>query len=619
MDFKQNDSQEILDIKKASSCPLDAENVKSGQCYHLYDVMGAKFKEFDGQNGVQFSCYAPNAVSVSLVGDLPKEYPMKQEDGIWHLFVPEVDEGIKYQFKIFDAEGDFQLKSDPFGHYFEYRPNISSIVYDIDRYEFRDQEWMQERKKSSLNRPVNIYEVHLGSWNKKFSSYRQLAHELASYCIDMGYTHIEILPITEHPLDESWGYQATGYFAPSSRYGQPYDFQYFVDYMHLQKIGVILDWVPGHFPLDQFGLSKFDGSFLYEYEDPKKGFHPKWNTAIFDYSKPYVCNFLISSALFWIEKMHIDAIRVDAVSSLIYLDFAREPGHWDPNIEGTHHNLEAIAFLKRLNSAIKDKHPDVWMIAEEASDFPKVTEFVENGGLGFDLKWNIGWVTDTLNYFSTPYAYRSKEHELLTFGLMYIFDEKFILPFSHDEVATGLKSLFAKMPGNEFSNLKVLYGYVMTHPGKKLLFMGSEFGQRMEWNCLESLSWELLEQKDHYLLQQYVKDLNHLYLGTEAFWEDDFSCNGFKWITCDDDQSSVIAYYRIAKRQIYFCVHNFSEKFYPQYEFALSCVKKITLMFNSDDYGEKKNTINFSNQSVDLPPLSTLIFKVDVDGQTDKK
>jgi len=488
---------------------------------------------------VKFAVWAPCAKRVALVGDFNKWNveinPMRRmgSTGIWELFIPGLREGERYKFAIKTGEGHVRFKADPLAFQGEMRPNSASVVNTVDSFEWSDHQWM-ERQENKLNVPLNIYEVHLGSWKRgecDFLGYCELAPRLAEYVKKMGYTHVELLPVMGHPLDESWGYQVTGFYAISRRYGSIQDFQYFVDYMHKEGIGVILDWVPGHFPTDDHSLAQFDGTHLYEHLDPRQGYHPHWNTHIFNYGRYEVSNFLIGSALFYLDKMHIDGLRVDAVSSMVYLDFGGKEGEWIPNKDGGNENLEAITLLKELNELVHDRFKGVLMIAEESHAFPGSTDPT---GLGFDLKWNLGWMNDILRYFETPMEYRPRVHNILLHAFTYTFQEKHILPLSHDEVVHEKKSLLSKMPGNEwekFANLRLLLSYMICHPGKKLLFMGGELGQWNEWNCKEGLHFELLQMPYHQKLQNCVAELNTLYRAHPALWEEDFSKEGWEMVS----------------------------------------------------------------------------------------
>ncbi|MEK6560406.1 MAG: 1,4-alpha-glucan branching protein GlgB, partial [Nitrospirota bacterium] len=514
-------------------------------------------------SGVYFTVWAPNAVRVSIVGDFNKwdgrRYPMRVlgGSGVWELFIPGMSVGEVYKYEIKTMDSLILLKSDPYGHFSEVRPNNASIVCDIDQYNWGDTEWLTIRQHKDLHQsPVSIYEVHLGSWKRKgecgdgYLTYRELAHELIAYVKEMGFTHIELLPIAEHPFDASWGYQVTGYFAPTSRHGTPEEFMYFVDHCHQNGIGVILDWVPGHFPKDAHGLAWFDGTALYEHLDPRIGEHREWGTLVFNYGRNEVKNFLISNVLFWFDKYHIDGVRVDAVASMLYLDYSREEGDWLPNKYGGRENLEAIEFIREFNEVVYKYFPGIMTIAEESTAWPIVSKPTYLGGLGFGFKWNMGWMHDTLEYFSKDSIHRKYHQGSLTFSLLYAFHENFILPLSHDEVVHGKRTLIDKMPGDfhqKFSNLRLLYGFMYGHPGKKLLFMGGEIGQWWEWNCDVSLDWHLLQYEEHSKLQRFVRDLNHLYRNEPSLCEIDFEYQGFEWIDFHDSDNSILSFLRRGK------------------------------------------------------------------------
>ncbi len=603
---------------------IDTFLFNKGCHYELYQILGANTKEVDGIQGVQFAVWAPNALGVSLVGDFNhwdgRVSPMRSmgASGIWELFVPGIKQGEKYKFEIRTKEGHVKIKTDPMGFFCELRPKTASIVWDINSYKWGDQEWISQREKKGINQPINVYEVHLGSWRdygKEFPTYREIAVDLASYCKEMGFTHVELMPIMEHPLDESWGYQVTGFFSATSRYGTPSDFQFFVDHLHQNGIGVLLDWVPAHFPTDDFSLNRFDGTALYDHMDPRKGFHPHWHTAIFNYGRKEVSNFLIASALFWFDKMHIDGLRVDAVASMVYLDYGRNPGEWIPNPDGSNFNIEAIEFLKHLNSIVHQKFPGALMIAEESSSYMGVTH---PEGLGFDLKWNMGWMNDTLRYFSKDPIYRKYHQNDLTFSLLYAFTERFACVLSHDEVVHGKGSLVTKMPGpdwQKFANLRLLISYMICHPGKKLFFMGGEIGQWNEWYCKRLLDWKLLQYPLHQGLQQMVKDINHFYLSRSELWGADFDWSGFEWISFSDAEHSVISYLRKKDGKALVCVHNFTPEYHAEYFIHLKNLRKIREVFNTDHekYGGS-NKLNLDIQTNDcgfliaLAPLATMIF-----------
>lgn len=608
-----------------------------GVNYELFRVLGAHPAIHYGTAGVRFAVWAPSAQSVSLVGDFNhwdgRVNPLRSlgGSGIWELFVPGLTVGMKYKFEIKTQAGPLLIKSDPFAFQSEIRPATASIVAAPEQFVWSDQEWVEKRRTDgplSKNKPVTIYEVHLGSWKRdkgKFINYRTLAVELASYCKEMGFTHVELLPIQEHPLDESWGYQVSGFYAPTSRFGTVEDFQWFVNYLHQHEIGVILDWVAGHFPMDHFSLGRFDGSALFEHEDTRQGLHPHWKTYIFNFGRAEVSNFLIANALYWLQQMHIDGLRVDAVASMLYLDYGRENGEWIPNRYGGHENLEAIEFFKHLNSIVKQKCPGVLMIAEESTSFPGVSRPVEFGGLGFDLKWNMGWMNDTLRYFTTDMLFRHYHQNDLTFGLLYAFSERFTLVMSHDEVVHGKKSLLGKMPGDmwqQFANLRLLYSYMICQPGKKLLFMGGELGQWNEWNCQREIEWLLLQFPTHHGIQTVVKELNRFYLENRGLWND-FDYHGFEWVDFNDHQNSVISYLRKSEGQYLLCVHNFTPVYHSTYELRIGNVKTIREVFNTD--AEKYGGSGQHNKAprlltsdgghtygvdIVIAPLATMIFEV---------
>lgn len=549
----------------------DLHLMAEGTHYRNYEKLGSHIRVVDGVRGVHFAVWAPNAKRVSVIGDFNqwdgRRHPMRFHAGagIWEIFIPELREETVYKFEIkWRRFGFITQKTDPYAFYFERRPKTGAIVYDINKYHWRDDQWMHERAgKNALDAPVSIYEVHLGSWMRapeegnRYLTYRELAHKLVEYVTQMGYTHIELLPVTEHPYGGSWGYQTVGYFAPTSRHGEPDEFAYFVDYCHRNGIGVILDWVPAHFPKDGHGLAYFDGTHLYEHSDPRKGEHQDWGTLIFNYARNEVRNFLLGNALFWLEKYHLDGLRVDAVASMLYLDYSRKEGQWVPNIHGGRENLEAIDFIKKFNELVHQHHPGAITFAEESTSWPLVSRPTYDGGLGFDYKWNMGWMNDTLKYFAMDPIERKYHHGKLTFSLMYAFSENFVLPISHDEVVHGKRSLIDKMPGDvwkKFANLRALYGYMCGHPGKKLLFMGCEFGQWNEWNHQRSLDWHLLGYDSHRQLQDYVKDLNHLYSREPSLHQVDFEHTGFQWIDFQDANGSTIAFMRKAKNPADFLI-----------------------------------------------------------------
>jgi len=611
-----------------------------GTNYHSYKMLGAHLLEKDGVVGTHFAVWAPNARRVSVVGDFNcwdgRAHVMNRlgDSGVWELFIPGVKEFDLYKYEIENFYGQVVLKSDPYAFYSELRPCTASVVYNLHRYKWRDDEWMRQRAATPIyDKPLLIYEVHLGSWRRKegngFLSYRELAKELIPYVKDMGYTHIELLPVAEHPYDGSWGYQTTGYYSVTSRYGTPEDFMFFVDECHLAGIGVILDWVPAHFPRDGHGLIRFDGTALYEHEDPRRGEHPHWGTLIFNYGRNEVRSFLISNAVFWFDVYHVDGLRVDAVASMLYLDYGKSWGEWLPNRYGGKENLEAIEFMRKMNEVVFHYFPNVLMIAEESTAWPMVTRPVYLGGLGFNYKWNMGWMNDILRYMSLDPIYRKWHHENLTFSMVYAFSENFILPLSHDEVVHGKRSLLDKMPGDywqKFANLRLLYGYMMAHPGKKLLFMGGEFGQFAEWNFGASLDWHLLDYEMHRKLHYYVKMLNHFYLENRALWECDHGWEGFRWIDHHDYSQSIVSFIRKGKEQddwlIVVC--NFTPVVRHGYRIGVPWPGEYREVFNSDDpaYGgsgqgnfdvivsENVPWHGFSQSiSITLPPLAVVFFK----------
>ena len=544
----------------------------AGTHYEIYEKMGGRLMTHEGARGAAFSVWAPNAKAVSVIGDFnnwdARRSPMRRlgESGIWELFLPAAAEGDKYKFHVTQCDGRVVDKTDPYGVYAEVRPNNASVLYPLKRYKWKDRRWMTARRKYDFRAaPMNIYEVHLGSWKRaegnRFLSYTELAEQLIPYVKEMGYTHIEMLPVEEHPFDGSWGYQVTGYYAPTSRYGSPDEFKQFVDACHQNGISVILDWVPAHFPKDDFALARFDGTALYEHQDPRLGEHIQWGTYIFNYGRKEVANFLLANALYWMDIFHIDGLRVDAVASLLRLDFCKEEGQWLSNVYGGSENLEAIEFLKHMNSVIAEREPGALMIAEDSTAWPGVTKKVDEGGLGFSLKWNMGWMNDFLSYIKLDPIYRKYHQNKLTFGMAYHYAENFVLVLSHDEVVHTKSSMIGKMPGDvwqSFANLRLSYGFMMGHPGKKLLFMGGEFAQYSEWSEARSLDWHLLQYADHQEMQAYVKELNHLYTEESAFWAEDFDPNGFQWIECDDAESSIVSFVRRSKEKELVFLCNFT-------------------------------------------------------------
>ncbi|MGI6752661.1 MAG: 1,4-alpha-glucan branching protein GlgB [Anaerovoracaceae bacterium] len=609
-----------------------------GKESRAYQWLGAHPATLDGINGHIFRVWAPKAANVFLVGDFndwdDECHPMKKisREGIWETFKTGLKEFDLYKYMVEDKDGEKKAKADPYGYHMETRPGTASKIYDIDGYTFGDEAWMENRRRmDSYRRPVNIYEVHLGSWRRyedgNFFSYSKMAEELIPYVKEMGYTHIELMPISEYPFDGSWGYQVSGYYAPTSRYGTPKDFMAFVDACHQEGIGVILDWVAGHFPKDENGLYMFDGMSCYEYEDDLKSEHKEWGTMIFDWGKPEVRSFLISNAFYWIDRYHIDGLRVDAVASMLYLDYARESNQWRSNIYGGRENLEAIEFLQELNKAVLTEFPGVMMIAEESTAWPMVTMPPDLGGLGFNFKWNMGWMNDSLEYMKTDPFFRKGSHNKLTFPMTYAFSENYILPLSHDEVVHMKGSLIGKMPGTyeeKFAHLRTYMGYMMAHPGKKLLFMGGEFAQFAEWNFEKELDWDLLNIEKHKEMHKYIKDLNNFYLQTPALWENDKSWEGFQWIFPDDYEKNILSFRRIGidgAEIIVIC--NFAPVERKKYPLALPESGYYKNVFNSNakKYGGSGGGIKAVKAregtlygypyhgTIDLPPLSIVFLK----------
>lgn len=573
---------------------------KQGTHYSLYEKMGAhKMIDDDSTEGTVFSVWAPNAKSVSVVGDFndwnPESHPLASRwdgSGIWEGFIPNVDKWTLYKFHIVNSHGEHKEKMDPFARFFELPPRTASIVH-WPSYSWQDEDWMKDRAKhTSLSAPWSVYELHVGSWKRHWDdgrslSYRELAEELPRYCLEMGFTAVELLPVMEHPFYASWGYQMLGYFAPTSRYGTPEDFMALVDALHQNGIAVILDWVPSHFPDDDFGLANYDGTALYEHEDPRKGRHPEWGSCIFNYSRNEVRSFLISSAAFWIDKYHADGLRIDAVASMLYLDYARKDGEWIPNIYGGRENLEAISLLQDMNRELYGRFGDIQTIAEESTDWPMVTRPVFLGGLGFGMKWNMGWMHDTLDYMSLDSVYRSYHHNQLTFSIWYAFSENFMLPLSHDECVHGKCSLMNKMSGDWWqkrANLRLMYGYMWTHPGKKLLFMGGELGQGLEWAHDSALEWHLLDNPDFRGVQQWVRDLNRALTAYPPLHEKDFEQDGFRWIDCSDWQQSIVSWMRKGRSddEYIICVANFTPVPRDNYRVGVPCGGFWTEILNSD-------------------------------------
>ncbi len=618
--------------------PIDVSRFNEGIHYEIYKKLGAHPMTVDGVEGVYFAVWAPNAERVSVVSNFNdwdgRRHPMRKLEysGIYELFIPGVKLGEIYKYEIAGRNGGVFMKADPYANASELRPADASRIVSLD-YTWSDDAWMGERT-GNYNRPVNIYEVHLGSWKRpedgrEFYNYRELAGLLCDYVKEMGYTHIELMPVMEHPYDPSWGYQVTGYFAPTSRYGDATDFMYFVDYMHREGIGVILDWVPAHFPKNDSGLGRFDGTCLYEHPDPRRGEHPHWGTYIFDYGKKEVCNFLVSNALYWAEYYHVDGIRMDAVASMLYLDYGRQGGNWLPNMYGGNENLEAIDMLKQLNGIMRERFPGCMLIAEESTAWPMMTSPLEEGGLGFDYKWNLGWMHDFLGYMQLDPLYRKYHHNELTFSMVYAYSEKFMLTISHDEVVHEKSSLIGKMPGgyeDKFSNLRILYGYMMAHPGKKLLFMGQEFAQFKEFNEASELDWSLFEFDAHVIMQTYVKALNQLYVEEPAFYAMDYDSEGFEWIDSISANNSILVFARKTdkKEDTLIIICNFTPMEHVSYQIGVPYRGKYKEIFSSDESrfgGEgktnktlkqtKKESCNERDYSISVtvPPLSFTVFK----------
>ncbi len=609
-----------------------------GTNYRAFEMLGAHPYEESGRKGIRFAVWAPNAKTVRLTGSFNNWQtddiflsPMGST-GVWCVFVDFAKEGDLYKYVIEGSDGEFYFKADPYAFYSELRPGTASVIKNIDNYKWKDTSWLKKREKNApYSKPMLIYEMHMGSWrrgeNGEYLNYREIADKLVPYLNEMGYTHLELMPVTEYPFDGSWGYQVTGYFSATSRYGEPEDLMYFIDKCHKGGISVILDWVPAHFPRDAHGLRMFDSTPLYEYADPRLGEHKDWGTMVFDYSKSEVVSFLLSSAYFWMEKYHIDGLRVDAVSSMLYLDYSRQDGQWVKNRHGGNENLEAIEFLKNLNKTIFSAFPGALMIAEESTAWPNITKPIHEGGLGFNYKWNMGWMNDTLRYVSMDPYFRKFNHNILTFLMCYAFSENYILPLSHDEVVHGKRSLIDKMYGTyeeKFSSLKMYYAYAYAHPGKKLLFMGSEFGQFVEWRPSEELDWMLLEYESHNNLFKYVKELNNFYKNEKPFWEIEDSWDGFKWINEHDGSNSVLSFVRYAKSKANctVVVSNFTPVERIKYRLGVPSGGEWEIVLNSDDIkfgggsvisctkAKKDLCDGFKNYiELDLPGLTTLYLK----------
>jgi 1,4-alpha-glucan branching enzyme len=622
---------------------FDINLFKAGKHFRLYEKLGAHLTEVNGVKGVYFAVWAPSARTVSVVGDfnfwISGEHQLHvrwDASGIWEGFIPGIDKGSKYKYKIqSNNRGIITEKADPFALYCEHPPQTASVIWDLD-YKWNDKKWMETRKdKNGLDKPYSVYEVHLGSWKRneeenRFLTYVELADELVTYVKEVGFTHVEFMPVMEYPYDPSWGYQLVGYFAPTSRFGNPQDFMFLVDKLHQAGIGVILDWVPSHFPDDAHGLGFFDGSNLYEHPDRRKGYHPDWKSLVFNYGRNEVRSFLISNALFWLQQYHVDGLRVDAVASMLYLDYSRNDGEWEPNIFGGRENLDTISFLKEFNEAVYQNFPDVQTIAEESTSFPMVSHPTFSGGLGFGMKWMMGWMHDTLQYFQKEPIYRKYHQNDLTFSMTYAFAENFMLPLSHDEVVYGKHSILGRMKGDEwqrFANLRHLYGYMFTHPGGKLLFMGCEFGQSKEWNFEGSLDWDLLQFGFHDGIKKCITDLNKLYKNYPALYEKQFSGEGFEWINYSDAQNAVLSYIRKGNnpKENVIVVCNFTPIVREKYRIGIPTKGKLIELFNSDkkEYGgsgvlntkaikiekEVYNGRDFSAE-LTLPPLGVIVFKL---------
>ena len=613
----------------------------AGNHYEIYNKLGANICEINGTEGVSFAVWAPNAKSVSIIGSFnywdgrSAQMRMLGNSGIWEIFIPGAAEFDRYKFRIKDRNNNVTDKSDPYGFYMEKRPQNASIVYDLGVYRWKDAKWIKQRETSDPYRsPMNIYEVQLGSWMRvpeeenRFLTYRELADKLVKYVKKMGYTHIELLPVSEYPFDGSWGYQVTGYYAPTSRYGEPDDFRYFVDCCHQKGIGVIIDWVPGHFPKDANGLARFDGTALYEHEDWRKGEHKEWGTYVFNYGRKEVSNFLIANALFWIKEYHIDGIRVDAVASMLYLDYFRNEGEWIPNKYGGRENLEAVEFLKHMNSVIKGAYEGVLTFAEESTEWEGVTKGADRNGLGFSFKWNMGWMNDFLEYMKKDPIYRKYHHNNLTFGITYAYSENFVLVLSHDEVVHMKGSMIGKMPGDiwqKFANLRAAYGFMYAYPGKKLLFMGNDIGQYSEWNEAKSIDWHVLGNDFNCKLNLFLQDLFKLYKKEPAFWERDTYPEGFEWIECDDAENSVVSFVRHGANveDLIVIICNFTPKTVEGYDVGVPYEGYYKEILNSDDekYGgsgvinkkavrsKKEHCNRCANKiTINLPPLATSVF-----------
>ena len=645
-----------MELKEVRIGELDQYLFGQGTHYDIYKKLGAHLATNEGKKGVYFAVWAPHAAKVHVVGDFNEweereAYEMTRvgEIGIYEIFVEGIGVGELYKFLITTSDGRKLYKADPYGNQAEFRPGTASRVTDISRLKWADARWLKARGKQNVDEiPMAIYEVHPGSWRKHpvteedpdgFYNYREFAHELTEYVKDMGYTHVELMGIAEHPFDGSWGYQVIGYYAPTARYGTPEDFQYMVNYFHKNGIGVILDWVPAHFPKDAAGLADFDGQALYEYADPRKGEHPDWGTKVFDYAKNEVKNFLIANALYWVEQFHIDGLRVDAVASMLYLDYGRSAGNWVPNIYGENKNLEAIEFFKHLNTVVTGRNHGTMIIAEESTAWPQVTGRPEDGGLGFTMKWNMGWMHDFLDYMKLEPYFRSYNHNKMTFSMTYAFSEKYVLVLSHDEVVHMKGSMINKMPGeydDKFANLKAGYSFMMGHPGKKLLFMGQDFAQFREWSEARELDWYLLAEEKHVQMKEYVKELLHLYQGSPALYETDDNWEGFEWVNADDSERSIFSFIRHSKdgkNNLLFVV-NFTPVERPEYRVGVPQSGSYKLVLNSDEArfggsGEKRASSYRSKKGVcdnkpysigySLPAYGVAVFQYEKKDKTVKK
>ncbi len=645
LNWENNEGDQLIEYDPYSFVPhmpeYDLDLFARGQHWHIYRILGAHCITIDNIPGIRFSVWAPNAERVSVIADFNRwdgrRHPMQSigSSGVWTLFIPELEAGIPYKFEIRNRDnGQILVKSDPYAQQYEMRPKTASITTSPSDYKWDDASWIEQRSQADwLHAPMSVYEVHLGSWQRdeenSFYSYIELANRLVKYVKSLGFTHIELLPVCEHPFDDSWGYQTLGYFAPTSRFGRPDDFRYFVDLCHQENIGIILDWVPAHFPKDEHGLRTFDGTALFEHDDARLGEHPDWGTLIYNFGRDEVRNFLLSSAVYWLEEFHIDGLRVDAVASLLYLDYSREDGEWIPNKYGGNENLEAIQFIHELNNVTHGQFPGTLILAEESTAWPQVTRPTWLGGLGFSMKWNMGWMHDTLQFMQNDPVHRKFHHDTLTFGLLYAFHENFILPFSHDEVVHGKGSLLSKMPGDEwqqFANLRLLYTYMFTYPGKKLLFMGCEFGQGTEWNHNQTLDWYVLDYKLHLGIQDLVRDLNTLYIQSHELHSADFDSEGFQWIDCHDHEQSVISYTRKAGEKFYIIILNFTPVARENYRIGVPTEGVYKEILNSDSsfYGgsnigngksinaELKHWMGYPfSLNLTLPPLGGIVLRPD--------